>query len=187
MKDMNEMVNQLVEDIDEIPEDCRGTYVVWAVGLDEDGNTTSAEMVLAVFECPDQAVHYAKNITLADIVNLAAADDCDCEVAANAHAISVEIETVVNDEDGCAMSIGTVYKKRIEIFEAIPDDFVVLLDGDFEIIEETGLLQIPCSILRDYNKNDVVSIIFGDEEEPSPIEYKIISKTTGGYYICDFV
>ena len=187
MKDMNEMVNQLVEDI-EIPEDIPVVYEVWAIGFDEEDMPTGASMLLSTFEDPDQAVAYAKDLTLAEVVNLAAEDDYE-DLTYETHSISIEVETVVPsaDEEELNMNVGTVYKKRIEIFEEVPDDFVVLFDDEFEIIEETGLLQIPCSILKDYNKNDVVSIVFGDEEKPWPIDYKIISKTTGGYYICDFV
>lgn len=187
MENMNDIVNKLVADID-IPEDVPVAYEVWAIGLDEEDELTSASMLLSTFEDPDQAVAYAKELTLAEVVNLAAEEDYD-DLAYETHSISIEVETVVPtaDEEVLNMNVGTVYKKRIEIFEEVPNDLVVLFDGEFEIIEETGMLQIPCTKLKDYNKNDIVSIVFGDEEQPWPIEYKIISKTTGGYYICDFV
>jgi hypothetical protein len=37
----------------------------------------------------------------------------------------------------------------------------------------------------EYGREDIY--IFEDEEEPWPITYKIISKTTSGHYICEFV
>ena len=186
MKDMNELVNELVEDI-EMPEDIPVAYEVWAIGFDEEDVPNGASMLLTTFSDPDKAVAYAKELTLAEVVNLAAEDDYD-DLTYETHSISIEVETVVPsaDEEELNMNVGTVYKKRIEIFEEVPD-FVVLFEGDFEVIEETGLLQIPCARLKDYNKNDIISVVFGDEGQTCPIDYKIISKTASGYYICDFV
>lgn len=183
MKDINNFVDMLVDDIDEVPEDVPSTYVVWAVGYDEDGNATGAEMILAAFEDPDQAIHYANNVTLADVVNLAADDDCDCEVAA--HSISIEIEAVVNDEDGCAMGIGVVYKKTIEIYEELPE-YVPLTAEEYELLEN-GDIKVPCSVLNNYNKNDYFTVVFDDNGISQPMIYKIISKTTSDHYICEFV
>ena len=56
-----------------------------------------------------------------------------------------------------------------------------------EVIEETGNIQISCTLLREYNKNDTINILFTDEEQPVPIAFKIISRTTSGHYICEFV
>jgi hypothetical protein len=182
MKDINNCVDMLVDDIDEIPEDVPSTYVVWAVGYDEDDNATGAEMVLAAFEDPDQAVHYAKNITLADVVNLAADDDCDCEVAA--HSISIEIEAVVNDEDGCAMGIGVVYKKTIEVYEELPE-FVTLSADDYTLLDD-GNIMVPKNLLPDYNTGDCFTAVFNDNGISEPMIYKIKS-TVGEVYVCEFV
>ena len=186
MKDMNEMVNQLVEDID-IPEDIPVAYEVWAVGYTEEDELTGASMLLNAFRDPDLAVAYAKDLTLAAVVNMSADADYD-DLTYETHSISIEVETVVPsvDEEELNMNVGTVFKKRIEIFEELPE-VVVLSENDFEVIEETGYIQIPCSILKDYNMNDVITVAFDNEAEPQPIDYKIISKTAGGYYICDFV
>ncbi len=180
MKDMNDIVDQLVNDIEDIPEDTSVVYEVWAIGHDEEDCLTGAELLLATFEDPDPAVEYAKAVSLADVVNLAADDNC--EVTATAHSISIEVETVVPDDFG---NVGTVYRKRIEIFEELPE-FVALSNNEFEIMED-GNIRIPCILLRDYKKNDNITVIFEDEEKPWPITYKIISKTTDGYYICEFV
>jgi hypothetical protein len=181
MKDMNDIVENFVADM-EIPADVPVVYEVWAIGYDEEGQATNAELLLGTFEDPDFAVSHAKAITLADIVHLTADDS---EVNDNAYYISIEVETVVPDEDG-TMNIGTIYKKKIEVFEELPE-FVVLTSDEYEVIEETGNIQIPCNILKEYNKNDLINLIFDDEEEPWPITYKIISKTTSGHYICGFL
>ena len=90
-----------------------------------------------------------------------------------------------DDEDELNMNVGTIYKKRIEIFEELPD-FVCLSNDEYAVIEETGYIQIPRHIVKEYNKGDVITVLFEEEEEPWPIEYKIISKTAD-YYMCEFV
>jgi hypothetical protein len=182
MKAMNDLVNELVADIEEVPCDVPVAYEVWAIGHDEEDRVTDAEMLLGIFEDPDQAVAFAKETSLADVVNLAADDDC--EIPHNVHSISIEVETVVPDDDG-NMNIGTIYHKTIELFEELPE-YITLSNDEYEVIEETGNIQISRSIMKDYNKNDLINIIFEDEEEPWPITYKIIFKTDD-YYICEFV
>lgn len=186
MKDMNDIVNNLVEDL-EIPEDIPVAYEVWAIGFDEEANMTGASMVLGTFSDPDQAVEYAKSVTLAEVVNRAADEDYG-DLTYDTHFISIEVETVVpsDDEEELNMNVGTVYKKLIKIYEETPE-FVELTRADYEIIEESGYLQIPCALLKNYNKNDEFTALFVDEEQPWPITYKIISKTTDGYFICEFV
>lgn len=183
MKNMNDLVEELVEDITEIPADASVSYEVWAIGYDEEDQVTDAEMLLTTFEDPDMAVEYAKMLTLADVVNLAADDECD--VTTEVYSIHIEVETVVPGDEG-TMNIGTIYKKTLEIFEELPE-YVSLSANEYEVIEETGNIQIACNILKEYNKNDLINVIFEDEEEPWPITYKIISKTTDGHYICEFV
>lgn len=186
MKEMNDIVNKLVADI-EVPEDVPVAYEVWAIGYDADDDITGAALVLRTFTDPDQAVEYAKGVTLAEVVNLAANEDYD-DLTAETHSISIEVETVVpsDDEDELNMNVGTVYKKRIEVYAETPE-FVALGTEDYEVLEGNGNIQVPCSLLKDYNKNDIVMLIFKDEEETMPIPFKIISKTTYDYYICEFV
>lgn len=179
-----DLLNDIVEDLDDFPEDASVTYEVWAIGHDEDGNSTDAEMLLGICDDPDFAVAYAKGITLADVVNLAADDNYE-GFATQVHTISVEVETVVPDDCGGTMNIGTIYKKTLEIYEELPE-FITLSNNEFEILED-GNIQIPCSILKDYNKNDQITVVFADAEFSEPMTYKIISKTTSNHYICEFV
>lgn len=184
MENMNAIVDELVADLD-IPEDVPVMYEVWAIGYDEEDNPTEAELLIGTFEDPDEAVCFARDTATADVFGLAEDDDYygfDELVSA----IHIEVETVVASDDNGTMNIGTIYKKTLELFEEVPET-VCLADNEFEVIEETGYIQIPCSILKEYNKNDIINVVFTDEEEPWPITYKIISKTTSGYYICEFV
>ena len=180
--DINDVVNKLVADIDETPADAEVTYEVWAIGHDEEDKVTDAEMLLGTFEDPDLAVNYAKAITLADVVHMSADDEYEAEN--QVHHISIEVETVVHDDDG-TMNIGTVYRKVIEIFKEEPE-YVFLSDGDFELLEDNNIM-VSCELLSGYNKNDSFVAVFKDDNHSFPMAYKIISKTTSGRYICEFV
>ena len=184
MENINAIVDQLVADID-IPEDVPVMYEVWAIGYNEEDMATEADLLLATFDDPDQAVRYAKGITAADVIE-AAEDDCYACFDEGVCTIHVEVETVVvSDEDG-AINIGTIYKNTLELFEDLPP-FIVLEAEDYSVIEETGCIEVPCDLLEGYHKNDIVEIIFAEEEDQVyPIEYKIIFKTTDGKFICEF-
>ena len=186
MNDINNIVNDLVAEIEEITEESPVTYEVWAIGYDEEDKLTGAEMLLGTFSDPDIAVSHAKMFTLADIVHLAADDECT--YGNRVHYISVEVETVVLDtDDETAMNIGTIYRKKIEIFEELPQ-YIVLTAEDCELLEN-GDIMVPCAVLKDYNKNDCFTAIldFDNEEISEPMTYKIISKTTANKYQCEFV
>jgi hypothetical protein len=181
MKAMNDLVNEIVMDSEEIPADPAVTYEVWAIGHDEEDRVTDAEMLLGTFEDPDQAVAFAKETSLADIVNLAADDDC--EIPCDVHSISVEVETVVLDDEG-NMNIGTIYHKMIELFEELPE--YVPMSADDYVLLESGDIMVPCNILSNYNKNDYFTAIFEDNGISQPMIYRIKSNV-GDCFICEFV
>ena len=186
LQNVDELVNAIAEDISEIPDDTTVTYEVWAIGYDEEDCVTDAELLLGTFDDPDFAVSYAKAVTLADVVNLTADDDR--EINPTVDHISIEVETVVPDDES-TMNIGTIYKKTIEVFDDLFDnlpEFITLSNDEYEIMED-GNIQIPCNILKDYNKNDLITIVFEDDNLSQPMIYKIISKTTSGHYICEFM
>lgn len=183
MENMNDIVNKLVEDI-EVPEDVPVMYEVWAIGYDAENNVTDAELLLGTFEDPDEAVSFAKDTNLTDVVNLAA--DNQCDITTEISTISIEVETVVPDKEEGTMNIGTIYKKLLDVTEELPE-YVSLSSDEYELIAETGDIKVPCHLLKDYNKNDMITVIFTENGEPWPIVYKITSKTTDNYYICEFV
>lgn len=181
MKDMNDIVNELVADIEETPTDAPVSYEVWAIGYDEEDQITDAEMLLSTFDDPDMAVEYAKMLTLADVVNLAADDECD--VTTEVYSIHIEVETVVPGDDG-TMNIGTIYKKTLEIFEELPD--YVPLSADDYVLLDNGDIIVPCNILSNYNKNDCFTAIFEDNGISQPMIYRIKSNV-GDCFVCEFV
>lgn len=187
------LMDSIVEDIDEVPEDSEVLYCVWALGYDNEDDLTDDEFLLGEFEDPDEAVEFAKNFTL-EAFN-AEYEKC---VSATSY-LSIEVETVVadpEDEDGGTMNIGTVYSKELQLDdrdEAGLGDYsnvVCLSTKDFELLEDEGVLKVSCSLLRNFNKNDTVIFEFADEPDSSPLKYKIISKVIyadGDYYHCDLL
>ena len=193
-----DLAKHIAEDIDEILEDTEVTYELWAIGYNADGAVTDTEMFIADFKNPDVAIEFAKKVTMADIVHQAAEEHDGSTPAENVTYISLEVETVVDEDEDGTMNIGTIYKRELWIDgeygyeEDAPEDeyseVVPVTAKDYRLLED-GSLEIDCDILKNFNKNDMVQIWFTDENKDyHPIlTYKIISKTTGNKYICEFV
>jgi hypothetical protein len=189
-----ELVNQLVEDITEIPEDSEVTYEVWAIGYDHE-NIFATEMLIGEFTNPDKAVECATQLTLADIIQQAAREDFELEPIADTSHISIEVETVV-EEGNSSMNVGTIYKRDLWIDssaeEACIEDttpVVALTGNDFTLLKD-GTLKISCKLLKDFNKNDYVIFEFPEEDIPTTLTYKIVSKVIyedGNYYHCEVI
>lgn len=186
----------IAEDLDEIPEDAEVTYELWAIGYNADGAVTDTEMFIAEFKDPDAAIEFAKKVTMADIVHQAAEEHDGSTPAENVTYISLEVETVVDEDEDGTMNIGTIYKRELWIDgeygdeEDAPEDeyseVVPVTTKDYRLLED-GSLEIDCDILKNFNKNDMVQIWFTDEDHKSILTYKIISKTTGNKFICEFI
>lgn len=107
-----ELLNDIVEDIDEIPEDTEVFYTVWALGHNNNGDPTDSEYVIGEFDTPDEAIKCAKAFTF---------EDFEAEFGKplkNDAYLSIEVETVVadpDDEDGGTMNIGTIYYRDLDI------------------------------------------------------------------------
>lgn len=154
------------------------TYEVWAMGYNADGDITDAELLLGTFEDPDAAVQYASIITFADIRKLDKTD----EFFRTSDLIHVEVETVVEDEEGSA-NVGTVFNKTIVV--TVED--IRLEEDDYSILED-GTLKVACKLLRSFNKNDKVRIFF--IKERTMLTYKINSRVIyddGEYYHLEFI
>ena len=186
----------IAEDLDEIPKDAEVTYELWAIGYNADGAITDTEMFITEFKDPDAAIEFAKKVTMADIVHQAAEEHDGSTPAENVTYISLEVETVVDEDEDGTMNIGTIYKRELWIDgeygdeEDAPEDeyseVVPVTAKDYRLLED-GSLEIDCDILKNFNKNDMVQIWFTDEDHKSILTYKIISKTTGNKFICEFI
>ena len=106
-----ELMNNIVEDIDDIPEDAEVLYSVWAVGYDSGDEPTNVEFLLGEFDNPDGAVAHAKQVTATEMVN-----ELGLVNMGDTAYFTIEVETVVgnpDDEDGGTMNIGTIYHREL--------------------------------------------------------------------------
>lgn len=191
---MNEIMNITdfeTEEFEDFEASTNIKYAIWAVGYDADDNATDTDMLIAELTDPDEAVAKAQSITLADVVHQAA-EEHDGTEPADVSYISIEVETVVDDEDG-AMNVGTIFRKELWIEGEDEEDFfsedatevIVLNDEDYTLDEE-GNLVVAFDLLRNYNKNDMIKVKFAGEEYKAIFTFKIVSKTTTNNYICTF-
>lgn len=190
-----DLVKYVTEDLDDFADDTAVTYEVWAIGYDEHGAITGMDMYITESEDPDVAIEKAKALTLADIIHQASEEDDGTEPADNVAYISVEVETVIDNEEDGTMNVGTIYKRTMLLAEECgeegpPEDeyseVVPVTSKEYKLLED-GSLEIDCEILKNFNKNDTVQIWFTDEDNKAILTYKIISKTTANKYICEFV
>lgn len=191
-----DLMKYVTEDLEDFNEETPVTYEVWAIGYTADNKITDTDMLIGEFTDPDQAVEKAKTVTLADIVHQAAEEHDGSEPADDVAYISIEVETVVDDEEEGTMNVGTIYKRELWIDgeygdEAdIPEDeyseVIPVTTKDYKLLED-GSLEIDCEIFKSFNKNDTVQIWFTDEDGKAILTYKIISKTTANKFICEFV
>lgn len=86
-------------------------YEVWALGYDENYNITDAEMLIKTFADAEEAITFAKQLTLSDII-YQAAEESVTRYSSNVAYINIEVETVV---DG--VNIETVYTKHFWLSE----------------------------------------------------------------------
>jgi hypothetical protein len=106
-----ELLDNIVEDIEEIPEDTEVFYAVWALGYNKNNDVTDDEVLLGEFTDPDAAVEFAKDATLAQINEMGFGEPDPDTVY-----FSIEVETVIgdpDDEDGGTINIGTIYKRDL--------------------------------------------------------------------------
>ena len=105
----DELMESIVEDIDDIPEDSEVTYEVWALGYNEDEDCTDDEVLVGEFTDPDEAIAYAEKVNLEKIKELGYG-----EADPNTAYFSIEVETVVDDpEDEGTMNLGSVYTREL--------------------------------------------------------------------------
>ena len=105
-----ELLETIVEDIEDIPEDTEVFYAVWALGYDSDDEITDVEYLIGEFDNPDEAVKCAENFGIEDFTKNYGAPYL------NTTYLSIEVETVVgdpDDEDGGTMNIGTIYSRDL--------------------------------------------------------------------------
>ena len=104
-----ELMKNIVEDIDDIPEDTEVFYEVWALCYDEDGDCVSS-FLAEEFADPSEAISYVNNFSLEEFQRETPGMPPLYDFAW----ITLEVETVISDpedENGGTMNIGTICHK----------------------------------------------------------------------------
>lgn len=101
-------VDSLVVDMpDFITED--PTYEVWIFGYDSDGRITDYEVLVDTFDDMDTAITAASNLKYnKNFLN-------NLNIPTNVHTTAVEVELVVEYDDGNTENIDTVYGEILDI------------------------------------------------------------------------
>ena len=186
----NEELSRFVtEDLEDFEEDTPVTYEIWAIGYDANDKATDAELFLGEFTDPDKAIEKAKSLTFSDVIQLAAEEDCTIPDEPVAY-LSIEVETVVEDDDESTMNVGTVFKFELwaddEDEEDDIDELIHLKDNEYSL-DDDGNLLISYTQFNHLNKNDIIKVMYDDEDNQPILTYKIISKTTSGTFECEFI
>ena len=137
-----ELMQYILEDLEDFPEDSPVTYEVWALGYDRFEAITDSELLLAEFSNPDKAVEYAKQITLADIVHKASEENTGIEPTIDLDHISVEVETVVDE-------VNEVVVEETQVAETVQEE--VKKEEVIEPVEE----KVPDVIVEEKPNIDV--------------------------------
>lgn len=190
----DEFIDEIVDDLENIHEDTPVTYEVWALGYTRDGECTDDEVLVGEFTDPDVAVRFAENVSY-DLIKEFREGEADPATTY----FSIEVETVVadpDDEDGGTINIDTIHSRDLWLEDAeveeeddSADSVVSITERDFEFLED-GTMKISCTLLKDFNKNDLVTFEFPEESPVAYLTYKIMSKVIyadGDYYHCELM
>ena len=113
---LNENINDFdLEEIEDFEANEEITYLVCALGYNENGGITACEVYLGEFDLPDEAIAFAKTVDLATILQYAVEQDI-ADLTETAY-FSLEVETLVKCEDleDGTENIDTIWESRIDI------------------------------------------------------------------------
>ena len=96
-----------------LPEEAPISYEVWVIGRH---NHHNVETLLGTFEESQEAIEYADTLPLLEAVNAIAGDNY---FNYSTDYVFIEVETVIDNNRGGTMNIGTAYKKALFTLEDI--------------------------------------------------------------------
>ena len=101
IKNYPALLRELTEDLDDFTDDTEVVFETYAFSYDPEWNLLGASPCLSTFANPDDAVEYARGLTLNNIL---------LEVP-GAYVV-LEVETVVGDTTEGFLNLGTIYTKN---------------------------------------------------------------------------
>lgn len=112
---LNENIKDLdLEELDDFEANEEVTYLVCALGYDENDDCTDCEVYLEEFEDPAEAIAFAKSVNLSTIIKYAVEQKQDISETAY---FNLEVETVVpfDAPDEGTENIDTIWETQINI------------------------------------------------------------------------
>ena len=98
-----------------LPEDAPIAYEVWAIGY-YNKVATDLAFLLQVFTEPEEAIEYTKTVATADVLQIISEADFSTTLKApEINRISLEVETVIDDNDDNTVNLCTIYKNTLVI------------------------------------------------------------------------
>ena len=103
-----------IEELEDFEANEEVTYLVCALGYDENDDCTDCEVYIEEFEDPAEAIAFAQTVTLETIMKYAAEQKADISETAY---FNLEVETVVECEDPeeGTENIDTIWETQINI------------------------------------------------------------------------
>jgi hypothetical protein len=169
-----EVLKYGIEDLEDFDLDANVVYEIWAIGYDADGDLTDKEFLIDEFNDPDEAIKKAEQADISEIARQ----------HTNVAYFSIEVETVVISDDETA-NAGTIYYRQVNNSYYKDDTVYFLKESSYKLLDD-GSIEVPCDLLYEANKNDLIRVMFVEEENRPILTYKIISKTTANKFICEF-
>ena len=113
-EERNVIENFDTEEFDDFAVNEEVTYLICALGHDENDRVTDCEICLKEFNFPDEAIAFAKTVDLAMLLQYAVEQNADISETTY---FNLEVETVVayEDSNGSTENIDTIWEKHINI------------------------------------------------------------------------
>ena len=107
-------IEELEDEFDDFDPNEEVTYLVCALGYNEDDDCTDCEVYLEEFEDPAEAIAFAKTVDLEKLLQYAAEQNADISETAY---FNLEVETVVpfDAPDEGTENIDTIWETQINI------------------------------------------------------------------------
>lgn len=177
LDELNKAAEAIIDDLD-IPEFTKPTYEVWAIGYDSENRVTDAELFLGDFINPDEAIAKAETVTLGNLVAADLVAEINSEKVNDIFKggfVSIEVETVIPDDDEGIINIGTIYNRTMQV----P---VVTIDVEETIKMEDNTLQIPVETYGNLKAGDLVTVVYS-KDPMTVLCYKVTAITDYKIYL----
>ena len=116
LKNNNELLKHITVDLDIdldfLDENTEVVFEVYAFGYDKNYEIVDSTICLFNYTEPNEAIKFAKQVVLADVIDMVPYNPPDYAVVGRVSHITVEVETVV-EIDGECVNIGTIYNRGI--------------------------------------------------------------------------